>query len=347
MKHVVAGFLTSIALVGVAAAQNRPSLTGESHSRWSTSINGRQISVDSVGAIELTDDERDIKSIAPNGSFEMSSRGWLSLFGQRYIVRSNADGTLTRVQMLGASEHPIDAAARAWIGDTLQHLIREGFAAESRVKRILAQQGPAGVLDAAASISSDYVQAKYFMLLAAHGQLDRATAERALRQAGEDIGSDFELARVLNAMIDAITLDEAMTPVLVQSLRSIGSDFEHSRVLRTLIARRGATTAVVNVVLMSSTTIGSDFEKSRVLRELAERRDLDAPAVLGLIRASGSINSDFEQSRVLRQIAGTQVLDETSRREIVDSARRIGSEYERTRVLAALVQGSPLEKPQD
>src|SRR5262245_47222182 len=148
MRHAVAGFLISIALVGVAAAQTRPSLTGESRSHWTTSLNGRVISADTLGAIELTDDERDIKSIPPNGYFEMSSRGWLSLFGHRYIVRSSPDGTLTRVHMLGASEHPIDPAARAWIGETLQYLVREGFAAESRVKGILARQGPAGVLDA-------------------------------------------------------------------------------------------------------------------------------------------------------------------------------------------------------
>src|SRR5262245_49382716 len=199
MKNAVAALLISIALVGVAAAQSRPSQTGGSRSRWSTSINGRHVSVDSVGAIELTDDERDIKSISPNGYFEMSSRGWLSLFGQRYVVRSGPDGQLTRQHMLGASEHQIDDAARAWIGDTLQHLVRQGFAAEVRVKRILAQQGPSGVLDAAASMSGDYVQARYFKLLAAQGQLDRATAERAFRQAGDEIDSDFELARVLTA----------------------------------------------------------------------------------------------------------------------------------------------------
>jgi len=342
MRHAAAGFLISIALGGIVAAQTPPSPTGESHSRWSTSLNGRHISVDTLGAIELTDDERDIKSISPNGYFEMSSRGWLSLFGQRYIVRSSSDGTLTRVHMLGASEHPIDASVRAWIAETLQYLIREGFAAESRVKGILARQGPAGVLDATANMSSDYIQARYLRLLAAQAQLDRATAERAMRQAGTDIGSDFELARVLVAFLDVITIDDATAPAFVEATRSIGSDFEHSRVLRALIAKQPHTTAVVNAVLTSSMTIGSDFEKSRVLRELAEGRGLESPSVLGLIQAAGSIGSAFEQSRVLRQIASSQPLDDTSRQAMLDTARRIGSEYERTRVLSSMVQSGAL-----
>lgn len=342
MRHVLAGVLIWITLVSVAAAQNRSSSADGSHSRWSTSINGRHVTVSSVGTIELTDDERDVKSISPNGYFEISSRGWLSLFGQRYIVRSGPDGTITRQHLLGAAEHEIDPAARAWIGDTLQQLIREGFAAEARVKRILAQQGAGAVLDATASLSGDYVQARYFRLLAAQAQLDRATAERALRQAGDDIGSDFELARVLVALIDIVTIDEGMAPAFVQATRKIGSDFEHSRVLRALIAHQPPTSAIANAVVTSSTTIGSDFEKARVLRDLAERRNLEPASVLGLIRAAGSIGSDFEQSRVLRQIVSTQSLDETSRQALIDTAGRIGSEYERTRVLSSMVQSGSL-----
>jgi hypothetical protein len=113
MKHVLSGFLISSAVVAVTAAQDRTSsMIGDRHSRWSTTENGRQLRVDTFGTIELTDDERDIKTVSPNGFFELSSKGWLSLFGQRYIVRGNADGTVTRVLMSAATERPIDEAIR-------------------------------------------------------------------------------------------------------------------------------------------------------------------------------------------------------------------------------------------
>lgn len=342
MKRIILVLLMAIGVMAFIAAQDRPSpQSNQGHLRWTTSENGRVVRVESYGAIELTDDDRDVKSVPPGGWFELSSRNWLSLFGQRYIVLGNADGTVTRTFAMGATERPIDAAARAWIGDTLQRLVNDGFAAEARVRRILSQQGPAAVLDAASAISGDYAQATYFRLLAASGRLDRATGERAIRRAGEEIGSDFELARVLMALIDVVPIDDAVAPVFVEATRGIGSDFEHSRVLRAFIAREQHTTAVVNAVLTSSTTIGSDFEKSRVLRELAETSALEASSVLGLIRAAGSIGSDFEQSRVLRQIAGRHELDATNRQAIVETAGRIGSEYERDRVLA-LVQGGAL-----
>jgi hypothetical protein len=343
MKRVVAALLIALGVASSVAAQNRSSAaTDAGRSRWTTNDDGRQIRVRSSGTFELTDDDRDVKSVPPGGYFELSSRNWLSLFGRRYVVRGNEDGTVTRTFSAGASELPIDAAARAWIGDTLQSMIRQGFAAEARVKRILAQQGPSGVLDAASDISNDYGQAIYFRLAAELGQLDPATAARAFRQAGEEIGSDFELARVLVALIQVVPIDAAMAPAFIEATRSIGSDFEHSRVLRTLIASQRHTTAVVSAVLTSSTGIGSDFEKSRVLRELAEGNDLEASSVVGLIRAAGSIGSDFEQSRVLRQIVSTQPLDETSRQTLIDAAGRIRSEYERTRVLSSMVQSGSL-----
>ena len=305
---------------------------------WTWSEGWRSLSVSSRGQIELTDDERDVKSVSPNGYFEISSRGWLSLFGQRYIV-GGTDGAMTRRFSVGASERPIDAAARAWIGDTIQRLVHTGFAAEARVRRIIAQQGPVAVLDAISSLSSDYSKSKYFRLLLEQARLDRSTAELVLRRAGREISSDFELARVLTTFTQSNSLDDAMAPTFAEAAQRMGSDFERARVLRTVFATQRHTPAVVNAVLTSSSTIGSDVEKSRVFQDLAESNDLDAASVLGLVRAVGLIGSDFEKSRVLRQIIASQRLDAVGRQALLDVAGRIGSDHERGRVLSAMLQG--------
>jgi hypothetical protein len=156
-----------------------------------------RVHVETRGRVELADDGRDVKTVSANGSFEMSAKGWLSLFGHRYVVRGNADGTTTRRFSIGSAERPLDAQARAWIADTIQQLARSGFGAEARVARILAQDGPTGVLDEISRLDRDATKATYFRLLFRQPRLDRPTADRALRQAGREIGSDFERARVL------------------------------------------------------------------------------------------------------------------------------------------------------
>src|SRR5215510_5433511 len=128
MKKLTCVILLVLGTISSGAAQDR-----SAHSRWSWSDGWRRVSVESRGKVELTDDERDVKSVSTDGYFEISSRGWLSLFGQRYIVRGNADGTTTRRFMVGSAERALDAETRAWIGDTIQRLARSGFDVEGRV----------------------------------------------------------------------------------------------------------------------------------------------------------------------------------------------------------------------
>src|SRR5262245_47364984 len=166
MKQLTCVILLVLGTISASAAQDRPALRSardseSTHSSSSWTEGWRRVRVESRGRVELTDDERDVKSVSADGYFEISSRGWWSLFGQRYIVRGNADGTTTHRFMVGSADRPLDAETRAWIGDTIQRLARSGFDVEGRVARILAREGPAGVLDANPRSSSAYVTAKY------------------------------------------------------------------------------------------------------------------------------------------------------------------------------------------
>ncbi|OFV91819.1 MAG: hypothetical protein A3G76_15010 [Acidobacteria bacterium RIFCSPLOWO2_12_FULL_65_11] len=308
---------------------------------FSTGTGWTRLRIEARGRIELTDDEKDVKSVSANGSFEISSKGWLSLFGQRYAVRGNADGTTTRRFNVGGVERPIDAEARAWIADTIQHLVRNGFGAEARVARILASQGPSGVLDEIARFDSNFIKARYFALLLQQQRLDRPTAERTLRLASSQIGSDFELARVLIAFVEAVPLDETLAPAFVEAANAIGSDFEHARALRALMARQ-QTPVAVKAVLASTPRIGSDFEKGRVLRDLAQRKDIGADAVSGIVRATASIGSDFEHARVLLEVIASQPIDAAARQALLDTTGRIGSDHERGRVMSAMLREGAL-----
>jgi hypothetical protein len=317
-----------------------PPLPDEGRQSWTLSMGtGRtRLHVEARGHVELTDDERDIKSVSPNGSFEITSKGWLSLFGQQYLVRGNADGTTTRRLTIGGAERSIDAEARAWIADTIRRLVRNGFGAEARVARIFAQQGPTGVLDEISRLDNDFSRARCLNWLWKQPRLDRPTAERALKQAGREIGSSFELARVLVAFAEALPLDDTIEPTFVETVNAIGADFERAQVLMTLLASERPTPSAIKVVLGSTPRIGSDFEKARVLGRLAQKKDLGADTLLTLIRATASIGSDFERSRVLLQIVAMQPIDVATRQALLDVTARIGSDYERGHVMSAMLR---------
>ncbi len=203
--------------------------------------------------------------MSANGSFEISSKGWLSLFGQRYVVRGNTDGTTTRRFSVGGLDKPIDGEARAWIADAIERLVRSGFGAEARVARIIAQQGPNGVLDEISRFGGAFTKARYFTLLFKQPRLDRPTAERALRQAGREIGSAFELARVLVAFAEVFPLDDTIAPAFIEATNSIGSAFEQSRVLLQVISSQPIDAATRQALLDTTGRIGSDHERGRVM----------------------------------------------------------------------------------
>jgi|KBSSwiStaDraftv2_1062776.scaffolds.fasta_scaffold27827_3 hypothetical protein len=333
MKKLTSLVLMILAAVSAVSAQDR--------AHWNWNDGWKHLRVESRGRIELTDDERDVKSVSPDGYFEISSRGWWSLFGQRYVVHGNVDGSTTRRFTVGAAERPLDAETRAWIGDSIQRLARSGFGAESRVARILANQGPSGVLDAISLSSSDFVKAKYFILLFSQAHLDRPAAERAIRQSGREIGSDFELARVLTAAVEALPLDQALAPAFLDAANAIGSDYQHTRVLLALLARQ-QTPVAVEVALDSSSHIGSDYQHARILGQVAQQKDLTEAALVGVVRGAESIGSDYEKSRVLLQVVAAHPIGDATRQALLDTAGRIRSDHERGRVLSAMLRDGTL-----
>ncbi len=94
------------------------------------------------GAIEFTDDDRDVKSLSPGGHFRMEEGTWLS--GRRYDVKADSAGNLTKTYSVDSSVKPLDSDGQQWLGRLLPQIIRDsGIGAVARVARILAPKRPA------------------------------------------------------------------------------------------------------------------------------------------------------------------------------------------------------------
>src|SRR5262249_10566533 len=140
-------------------------------------------------------DAMEIQSITPGGFFEVNVREGDSL--RRVRVTPSGNG-LDYVLKVNGKQEPFDANAKAWFGGFLLSLERTtGFAADTRVPRLLAAGGPTAVLDEINNLSSDYVRGIYFRKLLEQPNLAPAIVVRIINQAGSQINSDYELARVL------------------------------------------------------------------------------------------------------------------------------------------------------
>jgi hypothetical protein len=225
--------VTALLWSGVAVhAQTESTTRRQSWNAWAES-GWVRLHLESQGQFELTDDEQDVKSVAPGGTIELTSRGWLSLFGRRYIVRGNPDGTVTRRYLVGAAERPLDGNARSWISEAFQNLTQHGFGAEARMAKVLDKEGPTSAIQAASRISDDYIKAQYLITLARTTRFDDALLT-TFTQVSAGIGSDYEKANVLIKVIETQAIDAPARTKLIEAAGTIGSDYERSRVLSML-----------------------------------------------------------------------------------------------------------------
>ena len=301
------------------------------------------------GRVELTDDERDVESLSPGGYFEIANTSgrWFSRSGWRYRVRADGDGTLSRRFDVDGDTRPLDAEGRRWVSEAIERqLIESGFNAAQRVARILAADGPEGVLQVASALSSDFVKSVYMVQLLRQTTPDAAAAQDALLPAYVEVlrsmDSDFEKARVLLALISESEPTPALQRAIAEVTLQIDSDFEKSRVLGHLIEAAALDASAIDAFFVAVNRFESDFERRRVLSRLASQRGLTGAAVLGIVRATVSMDSDFDKAQVLLQLIANQTIAPDARPALLGAAQQIDSDHHRGLVLSAMLDRGTL-----
>jgi hypothetical protein len=235
-----------------------------------------------------------------------------------------------------------EAEGRKWLAATMPAVVRDmAIDADTRVARLLASGGPPAVLTEIAKVSTDFARGRYYSELLRQAALDAPTLAQVLTRAGKDIGSDFELGRVLATASARNTLDQTAARAYAAASRSIDSDFEQARALSAALEKPGLPPAVAVVLIQAAgpdgkTGIDSDFELARMLSGFVSKNGLAAETRPAVFAALQTVESDFERGRVLQQIASRPSLDEASIVGIADQVNAMGSDFERGRVLQVL-----------
>jgi hypothetical protein len=294
--------VSTVALAAGSQKKTSQHSTSRNESNWNWTHRDddvkREVSI--RGKVEFTDDYRDIKTISEGGLIRiLDERGATS---RRFEAVETSDG-IKRSYWVNGQPQPINDEARAWLARMLEDaVVHGGYDARTRVKKILSERGPNGVLDEIAGIESDYVKKIYFDELAQSGSLDGASARRAIEMAGREMKSDYEKAGALmklgeNSLNDAATRNAFITAV---------------------------------------GTMKSDYERGRVLSSLLKKNALDKDGLVLAVKTAAAFESDYEKAQVLIKIAAAAGGDQTVRDAVVETARTIKSDYERGRVLSTL-----------
>jgi len=303
-----------------------------------TSDKNMAMELDARGEIEFAPDDSDITAMDDGDYFDLT----VVRDGDKHRARiEGEDGRLVRSWWVNGDKQLWNAEAAAWFATILPEVFRRtGLNAEQRVAHMLDTGGVNTVLDEIELLQGDYTRRVYFTVLMEMADPISAELTRAVRLAGNEISSDFELRSVLVSMLDEPGLDDSAWTEFFAAARGIGSDYEQRTVLTELAERIRFNKGLIDDYLENSASIGSDFEMRQALTALLDRADLDEDSLILLLQTTAKVGSDFEQASILEH-AVPQV-----RGHAIDAylaaCGEIGSDFEQRRALEALVQHAQL-----
>ncbi|HXG55828.1 MAG TPA: hypothetical protein VNJ03_10655, partial [Vicinamibacterales bacterium] len=318
---------------GVSSSSNA---SGQTSGNLSWSSNGERLEVNYTGEFEFSDDDRDVKRMAPGSRLKISDGGWFR--GKSAEFTADGSGTISRRYWAGSAERPFEPEGRQWLEQSLPKFIRQtGIGAKARVARVLRNGGPSAVLTEISKIDGSYAKRLYFAELVNNASLDQATAPRVLEQAGREVHSDYELASLLIAAGDKLMTSESTRKAYFDAARGIESDFEMRRVLSAALSRGTLTPPVLNSLLETSRGIDSDYELATLLAQVAKTQSLDS-ARATFFAALALIDSDFEQRRAMSAVLRSHADSDESLRSLLKAAQGLDSDYERAEFLSELAR---------
>ncbi len=305
--------------------------------RWRLTVNLK-------GEVEMTADERSIARVEPESYLEIEERKEGDRF--RLEATPGPGGEPEIAWFVNREPAEFDDSAQDWLEGVLPRIYRTtGLDAEGRVERFLNTSGISGILAEIRKIDSDQIQRLYYEQVLAQTEPTPEELESLVRHMGRDIGSDFELRKMLSALSSDVLVHEESASAFVAASRSIGSDFELRQALAGFLARSDLESVAFDTLIDAAQNIGSDYDLAELLVDFVAVYPSDRVLPGGMTQALNSINTDFELRKVLavalrRPGVAAEELD-----QLLGAAQTIGSDYDLAELLIELSETTDATLP--
>lgn len=351
-KRIAAGIAALILLVQPLAARqvssgtkstsaSRSTSVSISHNsrddiqRWRTSNGFDNFNVEYRGKIEITDDDKDIKSMSDDGYLEISK----TVFGSKrsIVIEAQGNGKIKKEYYEGRTETAWEPDGKAWLAEILPEVVRTTtLCAESRVARLFKQGGTNAVLNEMDKIESDYVRSGYANLLMKQ-PVQAKDYSVIINKLAEKTDSDHYMTEFLKNHTDKFLQNKEATTALFSATRRMDSDHYKTIVIKEALKGQITSLENVKIILQAASQMESDHYITEVLTSLLNQNNLTDGIVSEIINTTQSIESDHYKTVVLTSAMDKPGLSATSYGRVVESVKTIESDHYITQVLQNLL----------
>jgi hypothetical protein len=309
--------------------------------RWRTSNGFTDFNIECRGKIELTDDDKDIKSISDDGYLEINK----TVFGSKrtIVIESLGGGKIKKEYYEGRTKKDWDTSGKEWLAEVLPDLVRSStIGAESRVERFFRQGGATAVLNEIGQLSGDYTKAHYAKLL-----LDRtipaSEMPRVITSLASEISSDYYLSTLLKDSMKKLMGTRESADAFFKATERISSDYYRSVVLKEALQEYSASPEQVKIILRSASSMSSDYYLSVVLSALLEKADVKEESLSELVTVSKNIASAYYRTEVLNRALQKPGTSKQTVKNVISAVADVDSDYYKTNVLNSLAEKTTVD----
>lgn len=286
------------------------------------------------GKIVLTDDDKDVKSMSPDGYLEVNK----TVFGSRRTLIISSEGNGLRKEYYeGRTKVPFEPAGRQWMAEILPELVRSTtIGAEGRVDRFFKKGGAPAVVAEIESMESNYVKSHYASLLMKQPVSPKDYARIIDRIAGT-VDSNHYLAGFLKNNLDKFMKSNEALEAVFRATNKLDSDHYKTEVIKTGLENQPVSIDAVRIIMKSAGSMSSDHYKTEVLSSLLRQNNLTDEVISEMFITSKTIDSDYYRSVVLNRALNREGLSSISFQRALESVKDIDSDHYKTEVLTSLL----------
>lgn len=319
------------------------SATATHHIRTENIFNSLEIKYD--GEIHVSDDDRSIRSISPNGFLNIGYR----TFGNKRELHVNSDrsGHLSYEFYEGRKEIPFEPEGKKWLADVLLDVVRSsGIDADGRTNRFYSGQGIDAFIGEISQIHSNSVQRKYFRALLSDHKL---TGQELIRTADAISGkmtSNSESGRLFREYAELFLDENKVAAAYFKSVSRISSNSERGRIYRNINRPLDFSDQVlVDAYFTGIDKISSSSEAGSTLRHTIDYQSLPKNAQIAMFESVARISSNSEAGRILRSVRELDLEDPEIIEAYFRAVDHLSSNSEAGSVLRDLLKKNKVEGP--